>query len=103
MAKLADRQPQASTVDIEAYAAVLASTAPPLTPDQLDALGQIIRSVPSVPKSPPTKPGRVGRRKHRQLELPYDQINTELPGAALHGRQIRRRQVIRNVKEHPVA
>ncbi len=92
-------RPRAPATDVTTYAQELAAAAPPLTTDQLDALGRIVRSVPST--SPP-KPAQARRRKARQLHLPYDQVDTKAAGVGIHGRHVLRNQQLGGIEEHPV-
>jgi hypothetical protein len=62
---------RAPTVDVAAYAAALATAAPPLTADQLDALGQIIQTAVPPPKEP-LKRVRQRPKQATQLKLPYN-------------------------------
>jgi hypothetical protein len=73
MAKAGSNQPHSPAFDVEAYAAALVEAAPPLSQEQLDALGQIIRSVTSAAK--PASPEQPRRPRDRQLALPYDQCH----------------------------
>lgn len=88
--------------DIQSHAERLAAAAPPLTVDQLDALGQIVRSVPPQPPAA-VKPGRRRQRLPRQLAPPYNQVVARPARVVLHGRKVIRRQRLRDVEEHPAA
>ena len=95
-------RPHPPTADIATYAQQLATAAPPLTAEQLDALGQIMRSTPTVAGPPHPKSARTKRSKHWQLQLPYDQVDAQPASVVVHGREIVRVKRIGDVKEHPV-
>lgn len=99
MTKAGQEKARGSTApNFQSLAEELASVAPPLTADQLDALGRIVGSAPPGPE-PELKPAPAARRRQpKQLALPYDQIDPKSPRVVVHGRK-----VIRVVEEHPIA